>query len=82
MAILSSSLDLAVDHHYAFAGEVGLTGEVRAVGRLEQRIAEAARLGFSRIFVPRFNKGYDPASFPLEIIRVTRVEEVFKKLFH
>ncbi len=82
VAILSSSLDLAVDHHFAFAGEVGLTGEVRAVGRLEQRIAEAARLGFSRIFVPRFNKGYDAASFPLEIIKVTRVEDVFKKLFH
>ncbi|HOF54207.1 MAG: DNA repair protein RadA [Prolixibacteraceae bacterium] len=80
-AILSSSLDLAVNHRFCFTGEVGLTGEIRAVGRIEQRVAEAARLGFQRIFIPRFNKGIDHAASGIEIIRVTRVEEVFKKLF-
>lgn len=81
VAVLSSSLDLAVDHHTCFAGEAGLTGEIRAVSRIEQRIAEAARLGFHRIFIPRLNKGFDVSAFPLEIIRVSRAEEVFRKLF-
>lgn len=81
VAILSSSLDLAVDHHTCFTGEAGLTGEVRAVSRIEQRIAEAARLGFRRMFIPRYNKGFDTSAYPLEIIRVARVEEVFRKLF-
>ncbi len=82
VSVLSSSLDLAVNHQFCFSGEVGLTGEIRAIGRIEQRISEAARLGFNRIFVPRFNKGYDPSAYPIEIIKVARVEEVFKKLFH
>lgn len=81
VAILSSSLDLSVDHHTCFTGEAGLTGEVRAVSRIEQRIAEAARLGFRRMFIPRYNKGFDTSAYPLEIIRVARVEEVFRKLF-
>ncbi len=82
VSVLSSSLDLAVNHQSCFSGEVGLTGEIRAVSRIEQRISEAARLGFNRIIVPRFNKGYDPSAYPIEIIKVSRVEEVFKKLFH
>lgn len=80
VAILSSSLDLEVGHQTCFTGEVGLTGEVRAVGRIDQRIAEAARLGFRQIFVPRSSKVSD-ASSDIEIIKVARVEEVFKKLF-
>jgi DNA repair protein RadA/Sms len=79
--ILSSNLDLSVEYHTAFAGEIGLTGEIRAVSRIEQRIAEAARLGFSRIFVPASNKGFETASFDITVIKVARVEDVFRKLF-
>ncbi|HPT30799.1 MAG TPA: DNA repair protein RadA [Prolixibacteraceae bacterium] len=79
--ILSSNLDLAIDHHTAFAGEIGLTGEIRAVSRIEQRIGEADRLGFSRIFVPSFNKGIENQSWSIEIMKVARVEELLKKLF-
>jgi DNA repair protein RadA/Sms len=79
--ILSSSLDLSVDNLTAFAGEIGLTGEIRAVSRIEQRLAEAARLGFSRIFVPASNKGFETGNFDIDIIKVSRVEEVFRKLF-
>lgn len=81
VAVLSSNLDLAVNHHSCFTGEVGLTGEIRAVNRMDQRISEAARLGFKRIFVPRLNKGYDVPDGDLEIVKVARVEEVFQKLF-
>lgn len=81
VAVLSSSLDLAVDHQSCFAGEVGLTGEIRAVSRIDQRISEAARLGFKRIFIPRHSKGYDIQATDIEIIRSGRVEDVFRKLF-
>jgi DNA repair protein RadA/Sms len=81
VSILSSSLDLSVSHKFCFTGEVGLTGEIRAVNRIDQRLAEAARLGFEKIFIPRLNKGSGTISPGIEIVRADRVEEVFKKLF-
>ncbi len=80
-SILSSNIDIAVDHNICFAGEVGLTGEIRAVNRIEQRIAEAAKLGFKKIFIPSLNKGFDSSKFPIKLERVSRVEEVFRKIF-
>ena len=80
-AILSSNLDVPINHKWCFAGEVGLTGEIRAVNRVEQRIAEAQKLGFSRIFIPAHNKSFDHAKFKIEIIKAARVEEVFRKIF-
>lgn len=81
VAVLSSNLDIAVDHQFCFAGEVGLTGEIRAVNRINQRIVEAARLGFKRIFVPKFNKDTGTANADIEIVKVARVEDVFRNLF-
>ncbi|RIH65667.1 DNA repair protein RadA [Mariniphaga sediminis] len=80
-SILSSNIDIAIDHKTCFAGEVGLTGEIRGVNRIEQRIAEAAKLGFKKIFIPGLNKGFDASKFSIEIERVVRVEEVFRKIF-
>lgn len=80
-AILSSNLDVPINHKWCFAGEVGLTGEIRAVNRVEQRIAEAEKLGFSRIFIPAHNKSFDHAKFKIEIVKAARVEEVFRKIF-
>ncbi len=80
-SILSSNIDIAIDHHTCFTGEVGLTGEIRAVNRIEQRIAEAAKLGFRRMFIPKLNKGFDASKFDIQLIGVTRVEEVFRKIF-
>jgi DNA repair protein RadA/Sms len=80
-SILSSNIDLPIGHKTCFAGEVGLTGEIRPVYRIEQRLSEASRLGFTRIFVPGLNKGIADKNYGLEIIRATRVEEVFRKLF-
>lgn len=80
-SILSSNLDLEIGHKTCLAGEVGLTGEIRPVQRIEQRISEAARLGFERIFIPGFNKGFSDKDFEIPIIRANRVEDVFRKLF-
>jgi DNA repair protein RadA/Sms len=80
--ILSSNEDLPIPQNICFAGEVGLTGEIRPVSRIEQRIAEAQKLGFEKIFISAYNKkGLDTSSFSIEIITVTKVEEVFGKLF-
>jgi DNA repair protein RadA/Sms len=80
-SVLSSNLDLAINHKICFTGEVGLTGEIRGVSRIEQRISEAAKLGFSKIFVPAVNKGYDTSKSGIEIVKVGKVEDVFRKLF-
>ena len=80
-SILSSNLDIAINHKNCFAGEVGLTGEIRAVSRIEQRIAEAEKLGFTKIYIPKLNKGFDTSKLKIEIIKASRVEEVFRKIF-
>ncbi len=81
VAILSSSLDTSVSHQFCFTGEAGLTGEIRAVNRIDQRIAEAERLGFEKIFIPGSNKESDYSAANIEIVKANRVEEVFRKLF-
>jgi DNA repair protein RadA/Sms len=82
-SILSSSEDLSIDPMICFAGEVGLTGEIRPVNRIETRIKEAARLGFKKIFVSRYNlQGLDLKSEKsIEVIGVGRVDEVLQALF-
>jgi len=80
-SILSSNIDIAVDHKICFAGEVGLTGEIRVVNRIEQRIAEATKLGFRKIIIPKLNKGFNASRFNIEIVQTGRVEEVFKCIF-
>lgn len=81
-ALLSSYEDIAIAGKICFAGEVGLSGEIRAVNRIEQRIAEAEKLGFEKIFVSRYNKkGADFSKFNIEVIPVGRVDEVYSRLF-
>lgn len=79
-AVLSSNADIAIPIDSCFAGEVGLTGEVRPVPRTDQRIAEAKKLGFNRIFIPRGTKGL-PLTKGIEVLQVGRVEEVLRDLF-
>ena len=78
-AILSSNADLSVTMDTCFAGEVGLTGEIRPVTRTEQRIAEARKLGFARIFIPK-GSGSIPAK-GIDVVQVERVGEVLAHLF-
>jgi DNA repair protein RadA/Sms len=80
-AILSSNIDTALEHKTCFTGEVGLTGEIRGVNRIEQRIAEAARLGFNKIFIPLHTRGFDEKKFKIKIVKVARVEEVIHHIF-
>ncbi len=80
-SILSSNIDVTINHKYCFAGEVGLTGEIRAVNRVEQRIAEAEKLGFNRIYIPAHNKSFDSQKYKIEIVKAGRVEEVFRNIF-
>lgn len=80
--ILSSNEDLPIPQNVCFAGEVGLTGEIRPVNRIEQRISEAQKLGFGKIFISSYNKkGLDLNQFTIEVITVSKMEEVFEKLF-
>ena len=78
--ILSSSLDLTLDNRTCFAGEVGLNGEIRPVARLEQRMAEASRLGMERMLVSGHGS-YPKAPKGLKVIPVKRVNEVQRVVF-
>ncbi len=81
-ALLSSYEDVTVPQHICFAGEVGLSGEIRAVNRIEQRIAEAEKLGFEKIIVSKYNqKGLAKQKFNIEVVMMGRVEEVYRYLF-
>ncbi|MDP2386934.1 MAG: DNA repair protein RadA [Bacteroidota bacterium] len=81
-AILSSNEDLAIPQNFCFAGEVGLTGEIRPVNRIEQRISEADKLGFSKIFISGYNlKGVERLKTKIEIVSVNKMEEVFSAIF-
>lgn len=81
-SLLSSYEDVPLPHLTCFAGEVGLSGEIRAVHRIEQRIAEAEKLGFEKILVSRYNqKGLNLKKFNIEVISMGRVDEVYQYLF-
>ena len=81
-AILSSSLDISIEQGVCMCGEVGLSGEIRPVNRIEQRILEAEKLGFSRIIIPHNNlKGFDTNKCKIQIVQVRKVEEAFRHLF-
>lgn len=81
-AILSSNVDIPISPRIAFAAELGLSGEVRPVTRVEQRVAEADRLGFEKIFVSKYNlRELDSKRYHLEIIAVSVIEETFRALF-
>ena len=81
-AILSSNMDTEIEHTVCLAGEVGLSGEIRPVNRIEQRIAEAEKLGFSQFLIPKHNlQGLDTSKFKIELIPVKKVEEAFRMLF-
>jgi DNA repair protein RadA/Sms len=81
-ALLSSYEDVALPLHTCFAGEVGLSGEIRAVNRIEQRIAEAQKLGFEKIIVSKYNtKGFEKIKLGIEVVALGKVEELYQYLF-
>ena len=81
-AVLSSNVDTAIESDWCMAGEVGLSGEVRPVSRIEQRITEAAKLGFTHMIVPKYNlQGLARKKFDIELVPVRKVEEALRALF-
>ena len=81
-ALLSSYEDVPMPPHICFAGEVGLSGEIRAVNRIEQRIAEAEKLGFEKIIVSKYSsKSLSKLKMSIEVVALGKVEEVYKYLF-
>ena len=81
-AILSSNVDMAIPKGVCMSGEVGLSGEIRPITRIEQRIMEAEKLGMKTIIIPRNNlKGIDTSRLKIKIVEVTKVEEAFRMLF-
>ena len=81
-AVLSSNVDTPIESGWCMAGEVGLSGEVRPVNRIEQRIAEAEKLGFSDMIIPKYNmQGLNAEKFKISLHPVRKVEEALRVLF-
>lgn len=82
ISVLSSSTDMSIPKGVCFSGEIGLSGEIRTVNRIDQRISEAEKLGFEQIFVPKNNsKGLNISKYDIKIHFVNKVSQVFKILF-
>lgn len=79
-AILSSNMDIAIDPSVCLAGEIGLSGEIRPINRIEQRILEAEKLGFKKIVIPKF-KNIDLSGRQIQVLTAEKVEDAFKILF-
>ena len=81
-AILSSNVDMPIQKGVCMTGEVGLSGEIRQVTRIEQRISEAEKLGFKSMIIPKHNlKGINTSKLGIKLIEVSKVEEAFRYLF-
>ena len=81
-SILSSNVDIPISPRYCFAAEVGLSGEVRPVSRIDSRVGEAARLGFEKIFISKYDsRNLARAQAGIEIVAVSVIEEAFRNLF-
>jgi DNA repair protein RadA/Sms len=80
-SVLSSSLDIPVDRKICFAGEAGLSGEIRPVARIEQRIKEASKMGFSRIFISKFHRNLNLREAGIEVVQAGKIENLVRQLF-
>jgi len=81
-SLISSLENVAIPSKYCFAGEVGLSGEIRAVNRIDHRIQEADRLGFEIMFISKYNlKGLDLSKFGIKVAAFAKVEELYERLF-
>ena len=81
ISVLSSNADIPVSRSYTFAAEIGLSGEIRPVNRIETRISEAQKLGYTHIFISDYNKGVKEKDYSIQVIRAKKLEDVVKKVF-
>lgn len=80
-SVMSSNFDVVIPADTAFIGEVGLSGEIRSVTRIDSRVAEAEKLGFKRVFIPKGNLKGTADRFKIQLVEVGKVEEAFRRLF-
>jgi len=80
-SVLSSNLDIPIGREICFTGETGLSGEIRPVSRIEQRIKEASKMGFKKIYISRFHKNLSIKGLDIEIIQVGKIENLVRSLF-
>lgn len=81
-AVMSSNFDIPLPQGVAMAGEVGLSGEIRTAARIDRRVAEAQKLGFETIYIPKNNlKGVKASDYSIRIVEVSKVDELFRHLF-
>jgi DNA repair protein RadA/Sms len=80
-AVLSSNLDLPIPRDVCLAGEAGLSGEIRPVSRIEQRIREAAKMGFKKIYLSKYNRNISIKEPGIEIVQVGKIEQLVRSLF-
>jgi len=81
MAVLSSNANLAIPEGIAFSAEVGLSGEIRPVNRIDQRISEVEKLGFKKIIISNNIKGFDSKKYGIEIVQCSKIDEVVRNVF-
>ena len=80
-AVLSSNADMPIPKNIALSAEVGLSGEVRPVNRVDQRVYEAEKLGFEKIVISKYNKGISQKNFKIQLVLCGKITEVVKALF-
>lgn len=80
-SVLSSNADIAINKNICLSAEVGLSGEVRPVNRIDQRIYEAEKLGFEKIIISKYNKGINQKDFKIELVQCGKLDEVVRALF-
>jgi DNA repair protein RadA/Sms len=80
-SVLSSNLDIPIGRENCFSGETGLSGEIRPVSRIEQRIREAAKMGFSKIYISKYHRSISTKGLNIEIIPVGKIENLVRSLF-
>jgi DNA repair protein RadA/Sms len=80
-SVLSSNLDIPIPREFSFAGETGLSGEIRPVPRIEQRIREASKMGFKKIYLSKFHKNVSLKGIDIELVKVGKIEHLVKSLF-
>jgi DNA repair protein RadA len=80
-SVLSSNLDIPISRDICFAGETGLSGEIRPVSRIEQRIREASKMGFKKIYVSKFHKNLTLKGLDIEVVHVGKIEQLVRSLF-
>lgn len=80
-SVLSSNLDIPVDKNICFTGETGLSGEIRPVSRIEQRIREASKMGFRKIYISKYHRNLSVKGLDIEVIQVGKIENLIRSVF-